>query len=55
MILSYNEECEIELKRYLESREAISPKLFNLSRYVYRKIWKKGSKKTRIKITPQIL
>ena len=51
----YNKECECHLKRYLESRKDLDSRLFILNESTQREIFKRCSKISSIKITPQIL
>jgi intergrase/recombinase len=54
-ITFYNAECEQYLKRYLESRNDDSERLFRIGYREFQRIWKKASEKAGIKISPQIL
>ena len=51
----YNSECEIYLKKYLNSRKDENNKLFRIGYRQFRLIWKKASEPAGIKITPQVL
>jgi integrase len=55
-ITFYNAECEFWLKRYLESRDDDSERLFRIGwGEPFQRLWKKASQKAGIKISPQIL
>jgi len=51
----YNEECELWLKKYLDSRQDNSENLFAISNQAFYQMWKKASKNAEAKVTPQIL
>jgi intergrase/recombinase len=54
-ITFFNAECEQYLKKYLESRNDDSERLFRIGYREFQRIWKKASEKAGIKISPQIL
>ena len=51
----YNEECEVWLKKYLESRHDNSERLFCIGYREFVRIWRKASKSAGVRITPQVL
>ena len=51
----FNDECERDLREYLESRKDDSDKLFRYSTAETDKLWAEARKKTGLNITPQIL
>jgi len=51
----YNDECEIYLKQYLESRKDSNAKLFCIGTRDFNSIWQKATKVSGVKITAQIL
>ncbi|MEM2104733.1 MAG: site-specific integrase [Candidatus Bathyarchaeia archaeon] len=51
----YNDECEFWLKKYLDSRNDGSKRLFRIGWREFLRIWKRASEKAGVKITPQIL
>jgi len=48
-------ECEVWLKKYLDSRRDNSERLFAISNQAFYEMWKKASKSAGVKIGPQIL
>lgn len=55
-IAFHNDECEIWLKKYLNSRKDTCPRFFQIDGgEPFQRIWKKASEKAGIKISPQIL
>jgi len=55
MGLNVSKVSENALKEYLATRRDNLPKLFRISDHTFVKIWKEAYKKTRVKITPQVL
>jgi len=51
----YNEECELWLKKYLDSRKDSSERLFCIGWREFLTVWKRATENAEIKITPQIL
>jgi integrase len=51
----YNEECEMWLKKYLQSRRDKSERLFRIGFREFMRIWRKASANAGVKITPQVL
>ena len=51
----YNAECELYLKKYLQSRNDASERLFRMGYREFQRIWKKASQKAGVRIRPQIL
>jgi len=54
-ITFYNSECEYWLKKYLDSRQDDSPRLFRIGFREFVRIWRKASASAGAKISPQIL
>jgi len=51
----YNEECEVYLTKYLDSRRDSSETLLPMSNCAFYAMWRKISKNAGVKITPQVL
>jgi len=51
----FNEEAELALKEYLETRKDDSPKLFRISPHTFIDVWRYASQDSGVRITPQVL